>query len=288
MGRLESFTVSMDLLSFHHHSTSTSDFQGYYHCHQSGEWLLIHQGCGQILIEDRAFELRRGMLFYFQPYQIHKIRAETSPDCPYIRSIIHFNPQAIETCLGSFPALQAFYRTLWLRKLEQQAFDLGDQMTYMEEMYARYKKRRHGLEASHRGETDGLFAIQLLILLRDLYENLPQRNAVQERPLRYAEEVMSWLETRYCEPFSLDNLARDLHLSKYYVSKVFREETGSSITQYIITRRMKEACLLLAGTGLSIEDIGLKLGLTNSSYFCQLFKKTFGMTPNRYRELQVT
>lgn len=286
MGRLEPFSVFMDILSFHHMKTTEADFQGYYHCHQSGEWLFIHQGRGDIMVEDRVYELKRGMLFYFQPYQIHKIRVVPTPECPYIRSLIHFNPQAIEACLSSFPSLHAFYRSLWRKTLRQQAFDLAERMSFVEELYALHEKRRAKAEQGQSGENDGLFAIQLLMLLRDLYDSLPGAPGCEERPLRYAEAIMAWVETRYNKPFSLEKLARDLHLSKYYVSKVFREETGSSITQYIATRRMKEACVLLSATSLSLEDISFQVGLTNTSYFCQLFKKTFGLTPNRYRELQ--
>jgi AraC-like DNA-binding protein len=284
MSRLDPFPVHM--LSFDFKKTTCSAFQGYYHCHQSGEWLLIHEGQGQIIVEERLYELKRGMLFYFQPYQIHKVRAEPSPESPYIRSIMHFNPQAVEGGIQPYPALHSFYRSLWLRQVDEHAFDVSGRMPYLEELLGLHATLQARSPLSQQMENEGLLALQMLVFLRELYEGLPPAAGSGERPLRYAEAVMAWLETRYHEPFKLEELAGGLHLSKFYVSKVFREETGSSITQYITARRMKEACILLAGTGLGMEDIGLKVGLTNPSYFCQLFKKTFGITPNRYRELQ--
>lgn len=286
MSRLESFSVNMNMLSCQHKATTRTAFDGYYHCHQSGEWLLIHEGQGQILVGGRMYELRRGMLFYFQPYQIHKVRVESGPDRPYIRSITHFNPQAIETSLQAFPALHGFYRGMWLKMLDVHAFDVTDKMAYLEDLFELYEGLRAKTELSERMENEGLFAAQMLVFFRNLYEGLPAAAGVKERPLRYAEAVMAWLEARYDEAFRLEELARDLHLSKFYVSKVFHDETGSSITQYLSARRMKEACVLLSGTDLSLEEISHKVGLTNTSYFCQLFKKTFGITPNRYREQQ--
>ncbi|MDF2926497.1 MAG: AraC family transcriptional regulator [Paenibacillaceae bacterium] len=284
MSRLENFAVDMDLLGFHHKNTTRTAFKGYYHCHRWGEWLLIHAGRGQIMVGERLYELKRGMLFYFQPYQIHRIYVESGPEQPYIRSIIHFNPQAVESSLGPYPGLQAFYRGLWLQKLEVNAFDIQEKMTYMEELLRLYASLHDMADDSLRMENDGLLAAQMLVFLREHYQDVPGAPHAVQRSLRYSEAVIAWLETRYCGTFRLEELAKELHLSKFYVSKIFREETGTSITQYIAARRMKQACILLNSTSLSLEEIGRKIGLSNTSYFCQLFKKTFGLTPNRYRE----
>ncbi|MNY58324.1 Multiple antibiotic resistance protein MarA [compost metagenome] len=72
-------------------------------------------------------------------------------------------------------------------------------------------------------------------------------------------------------------------MSRTYVSRIFRRETGSSITNYLTARRIKEACSLLMSSGLPIQHIAERIGLPNPSYFIRLFKKEVGVTPFQYR-----
>ncbi|WP_181873078.1 helix-turn-helix domain-containing protein [Fontibacillus phaseoli] len=55
---------------------------------------------------------------------------------------------------------------------------------------------------------------------------------------------------------TLDRLAEVTHLSKYYGSRIFGQETGYSITDYLQVRRVKHACRLLKTTELSVQQIG--------------------------------
>jgi AraC-like DNA-binding protein len=95
---------------------------------------------------------------------------------------------------------------------------------------------------------------------------------------------MNWLEARHTDEFDLGQLADELHLSKYYISRVFREETGSSITEYLTARRIMQACRLLETTALTVEQIGAEVGLPNTSHFILTFKKAVGLTPLKYRQ----
>jgi YesN/AraC family two-component response regulator len=126
--------------------------------------------------------------------------------------------------------------------------------------------------------------IQLLSCLHDLQKETEEPALrITTRSYRYSEMIMQWVEQHYTEEFNLEQLAEVLHLSKFYVSRVFRQETGESITDYMTARRVKQACRLLQNTSLSVEAIGCKVGLPNSSYFFQLFKRNIGMSPLQYR-----
>jgi YesN/AraC family two-component response regulator len=96
--------------------------------------------------------------------------------------------------------------------------------------------------------------------------------------------MLDWIELHYHEDFKLQQIADDLHLSKYYVSHLFKEHTGYAITDYIMARRLKEACLLLVNTDKPIEHIGQNIGVPDASYFTKFFKKRMGMTPKKYRD----
>lgn len=95
---------------------------------------------------------------------------------------------------------------------------------------------------------------------------------------------MDWIENHYTAPFRLDDLAKSLHLSPYHVSHLFKEATGVSITDYIATRRIHRSIQLLTATKRPISLIAEEIGLSNSSYFCKLFKSRTGVTPHQYRK----
>ena len=83
---------------------------------------------------------------------------------------------------------------------------------------------------------------------------------------------------------SREELAKQVYMSPDYLTKLFRKETGMSLSDYIIQKRISIAKQLLATTGLSMVEISRRTGFSYSSYFTRIFKKKTGMTPQQYRE----
>jgi AraC-like DNA-binding protein len=261
------------------------DFKGYYHWHQCCEIVLVHGGEGSIVLNRQAYDIHRGMFFFFQPFQLHHIHAEVSPACPYSRSIFYLNPLLVEEELHAYPKRHALFQSLWKAPGVGHAYDLGHHTEAMEWIYASYDQAR----SKGRGENTEEITLLLLQILGCLDMAAPQLHTAAGPEvaaggsLRYSETIMRWLEKHYQEEVSLDRLAEETHLSKAYVSRVFRKETGSSLTDYLTARRIKEACKLLQTTDMPVELIGGRVGIPNSSYFIQLFKRQVGTTPLQYR-----
>lgn len=89
---------------------------------------------------------------------------------------------------------------------------------------------------------------------------------------------MWWIEKHLDYEIRLGKMTADVHLSKSYASRIFHQETGSSITDYVTARRLKQDYLLLQTTTLWVEEIGRRAGFPNgcisSSYFPNLPKRT--------------
>lgn len=262
---------------------SEKDFQGYYHWHQGCELLFVYRGKGRVIVNQQTYEIKRGMLFFFQPFQLHKIHVDVSPETPYERSILHFDTMMLgESNLNPFPGLNSLLKQLQYGVNELQAFDLEDIYSYLYEVYEIFNK---SLQAKNWEEDAQLFLMQLLscIRLKDYNTDTNATSNLPLRPLLYSERLMNWIEAHYMEPFNLEQLADELHLSKSHLSRSFKRETGSNLTEYLTIRRIKEACQLLEMTHKSVEFIGESVGIKNASYFIQLFKKVIGVTPHQYR-----
>lgn len=262
------------------HRTTFKPMKGYYHYHAAFEMLFVHQGCGKVVVNQRTYEIQPGMLFVFQPFQLHIVHPEPTNEEPYERTIVHFDAVGTDACASGFPEVQAFYHYLWRSQLEEQCFDLRARWPFVKQLCER-------LAASQPQDRDGraLLLLQLIACVRELYrDRMISTPGLKPRTHRYSEQVMQWIEEHYMEEFELERLADDLHLSKNYVSRRFRQETGTTIMEYLMARRMKEACKLLQTTDWPVERIGAEVGLANASYFCQLFKRLVGITPLKYRK----
>ncbi len=85
---------------------------------------------------------------------------------------------------------------------------------------------------------------------------------------------------------SLAEMAKQLHCCERHVSRVFREEWGTSFPSYVSGLRLKKACQLLLQGNLKIIDVALESGHGSLAHFNYVFKKRFHMTPTEWREQQ--
>ncbi|WP_315371499.1 helix-turn-helix transcriptional regulator, partial [Paenibacillus xylanexedens] len=82
---------------------------------------------------------------------------------------------------------------------------------------------------------------------------------------------------------SLDELGKVAHLHPVYFSKLFKQETGENVSNYISRKRLEKASQLLQDSELRVADIAQMVGYRKNQYFIQLFKVEYGVTPYQYR-----
>jgi two-component system response regulator YesN len=99
------------------------------------------------------------------------------------------------------------------------------------------------------------------------------------------EKIMNLIESEYEQDISLDLLADRFQLSTAYLSRLIRKETGKTFMENLTDVRMEQAKYLLGNGTKKVYEVGTLVGYKDLSYFIQVFKKKFGMTPNEYKEL---
>lgn len=95
-------------------------------------------------------------------------------------------------------------------------------------------------------------------------------------------QTMDYIQQRLNEPISLQSVAKYLKLNKSYLSKLFGDEVGMTLTDYIHDERIKRACYILEYEHMSMTDIASVVGYSDPNYFTRVFKKYKGMTPSQY------
>lgn len=95
--------------------------------------------------------------------------------------------------------------------------------------------------------------------------------------------VCDYIHQHYGEQLTIDSVAHHFNFSANYLSAVFKKTVGKTVLEYITDTRLQNAMSLLQETSLRIVQISQKIGYGNPSYFCSLFSKKYGVTPNQFR-----
>ncbi|MCL6456653.1 MAG: AraC family transcriptional regulator [Gorillibacterium sp.] len=256
-----------------------------FHAHRGVEFLYVHEGSGTVTVEGRQFPLCKGSLFFFQPYQLHKVNVPIGgAEAPYIRTVVKFEPRLAELLLAPFPQLARWFTKLWRGLPQQQNFQLGDS-----DRLPQLLEDLHVICSNphiDKHEENQLFLITFLHELR--HQVFPAQwqsdGPESEQQSLHIDRMMDWVEEHFSQTFDLQSMADELHLSSYHLSHLFKAHTGSSISAYITNRRIREACMLLSATSDSIQSIARQVGGFSASHFSQLFKKHKQMSPEAFRK----
>ena len=99
------------------------------------------------------------------------------------------------------------------------------------------------------------------------------------------EEVMNYIEEHYMDSnLNITTLADEMNYNFRHLSKVFKEEKGEGILDYINTLRIRKAQEILLTREVSVEEAGEMVGYASTRTFRRNFTKIVGMTPGRYQE----
>lgn len=129
-------------------------------------------------------------------------------------------------------------------------------------------------------DTDLLTAQQIVNILTLICTESDDRNELLSDKLK---TILHYLDEHYTENISLDRLAEQFFISKYYLSREFKKEFGTTIIQYVLAKKISNAKELLRYSNASIEEIARMCGIEDASYFNKVFKKMEGCTASEYR-----
>jgi AraC family transcriptional regulator len=103
-------------------------------------------------------------------------------------------------------------------------------------------------------------------------------------PAMKLRRVVDLMEAHLDEEFSLSRLAEEAAMSEYHFTRLFKQATSLSPSQYFIRLKMAKARSLLRETDLSIIQIGMDVGYSSPSHFSQVFRRVVGVSPRDYRD----
>ena len=241
------------------------DWHSVPHTHSHTELFFIVSGKGQFLIQDQVFPVDVNNLVIINPNVAH---TEAS-----------LNAQPLEYIVLGIEGIE-----LATSENSNGRFCILDHYESME-ISSCLRNILREMELKNTGYEDICQAYMEILIIRLMRSTAL---AVQAEPQvisgnRQCAAVRQYIDLHFKEPLTLEQLAQEAHINKYYLSHAFKREYGVSPINYMISRRIEESKYLLAETDLSMSQIAQLLGFSSLSYFSQVFRRTQQTSPMEYR-----
>lgn len=213
------------------------------------KYTLIHyveRGCGKLCKNGQAYPVREGEAFIILPDEVTYYVADR--DDPWVYRWIGFDG-----------VLSEKYR------------EMPPVITLPDDIFPHLPKGE-----DHNGVAEYILAGQLFSMTAELLAGKKHRN-------HYVRQVKNYINSSYMRELRIEQIAENLRLDRRYLSRLFKEKTGQTIQEYLISVRMEEARRQL-GEGRGVAQTAELCGYNDVCNFSKMFKRTYGVSPANWRK----
>lgn len=255
------------------------------HWHSDLEFILIKKGHMTYNVNGNLIDLTPDTGILVNSRQLHYGFSKDCQECEFLCILIspelfHSNPWFYENFIEKI--ISRFGEYLFLQNTGWQK----DVLTTLEKLY-----RYYGIllddPAKHSSDYFDLIK-DLYELMHLLYKNLPSISqdtceSEEATGLHTLKAMITYIERHYAERITLQELAASGMCCKSKCSALFRKYLRDTPISYLTKFRLRKSLEELINTQEDITQIALSCGFSGTSYYCETFKKYYGVSPLRYR-----
>ena len=231
------------------------------------------------LVNDQIYDINRGDVMLFSDSDLYGI--SVPPNIVYDRFFIVFLPYVLFPEKSRYSALLNCFHSggeTPSHKLSLNEAELSEFIALANSIEAEICEPQFGVI----GESVAL--MNLLLFLNRLNSHMAGTSMpVRSGSHAQIRRVIDYINENYEKPITLDELSELCFFNKSYLSRLFHRETGFSIQDYIIFRRLSHAIELIHA-GYKIGEAARLSGFNSETYFITIFKRRVGVTPYQYRQ----
>ncbi len=246
------------------------DWHSTLHSHPFTELFYVVKGSGSFLIHNKTYPVHQDDLVIVNANVPH---TESSRDSNPLEYIV-LGIEGMSIMLNSTEDAHVSS----LHSIHNYHENRGEILHYLDSLVQEVEKK----EKYYDTISQNLLNILLLNIIRKTMSDLvltPQKASNKD-----CTYIKNYIDIHYRVDLSLDQLAKETYLDKFYLVHMYKKQFGISPIQYLIEKRLNEAMHLLETTNYAISEISNIVGFNSQSYFNQIFKKKIGLTPGAHRK----
>lgn len=266
------------------------------HLHRQVEIMFVIYGDLELIIEDKKYSLSKGDLSITFPDKIHSLHTPVTSRVLLMVFDIDFLQdfrKAFSEYIPTNPILHVSQLTehgknalSWLISLSKNMNATADMPDIKELPHHPVISDTSKIVDEQNDISPNLLYTKsyLTILLTDIFSvlKIEERNTCTDKNI--CENILIYLDQHFQEDVSLENTAKALGISKFYLSQIFSNKLHTSFPTYVTGRRLDYAEKLLTTTTLPVTEIAYEAGFSSPRTFFRSFQNSYNITPHQYRK----
>lgn len=252
------------------------------HFHNQYEIFYLIEGERRFFFDNRAYLVKGGTLILVDENAIHMTMAGSDDEFGHDRVILYVDREKMKDFDRMFPHLNLVkflhqnYGVYPLNRKQQDDFI---------QLYINLQREFDQKKRSYKSMIEMNIIMYFIQFMRENHTPaLQDKDSESSAKYQNIYAVADYISSHFEEPLTLDALASRFFISKYYLSRTFKEITSYGINEYINIFRIQKAKRLLEETDMSISQIAHALGYESITYFEKVFKTYMTLSPLRYRK----
>ena len=252
-----------------------------WHWHEEIQFCFVTAGAILFFVNGQQYLLQPGEGIFVNSGYLHMARPAGGPDSAYLCLDVH--PRLLSSFPGS--VFDRVYVSPYLKDPAMAHLLLspgvpwqGDLLSAIPQVYRLYEEKAFGYE----WETAALLGRMWRALLEHRAGGAQGGRQVQSNAA--VQAILTYLHQHYGERITLDQIAKAVLFSPSECCRLFKRVTGETIFSYLQSYRLAQSAHLLRHSALSVSQIAYDTGFCGTSYFIEVFKAKFGVTPHRFRK----
>lgn len=248
------------------------------HQHDFYEVYFFIGGSVEYSVEGRTYELKSGDLLLINPLELHQPRI--APDQQdYERIVLWINKNYLsELCFNKTSLTRCFDSSIpdhtnLLRPTKIQQTYISAMLT---ELINENKSDSYAVEIASEA-----ILLRFLVELNRLTISSESAEKKEEGSSSIIPDVLEYINNHYCEKLTLNSIADEFFVSKYYLSHAFNNAVGTSVHRYIVLKRLIHAKQMLL-SGIKSTTAAENCGFNDYAGFYRAFTAEYGVTPTEF------
>ncbi len=249
------------------------------HYHDAYEVYYLLEGERDYFIKGRTYHIQKGDLILIDVNELHKTM--DAPLSVHERILLNFKKDFLPTQFQNTlqnDLFACFHQGTNLLRLNTTEQD------FVRDLLLKMVAENESAQSDSTLYLQILLTELLIFLNRQMTQkstgNVPFPNPIHQK----ISEIVDYLNDNYQQDLTLGGISERFGISKYYLSRMFKEVTGFTLIEYLNSIRTKQAQKMLRTTALNVTSISENVGFDSITHFGRVFKTITGSSPLQYRK----